>query len=164
MTKKERLRTKGGASGCSEWLVAKSGHDLVVLISMIHRRRGWSMCCRLLKAHGDDVLSSWWISGKELETGSGKVGACSYFDDPIGCQSLLLRAVHKAFSLTSTRACRSSGQVVFSGILGSQVRSGIEPRCLRRQFVDVVGSMWHIAQSNDSEQRADTGKRWYRRQ
>ncbi|KAK8334553.1 hypothetical protein V6Z11_A10G285900 [Gossypium hirsutum] len=33
-----------------------------------------------------------------------KVGACSYVDDPIGCQSLLSRAMHKVFGLTSLRA------------------------------------------------------------
>ncbi|GAB4827614.1 hypothetical protein Ancab_034497 [Ancistrocladus abbreviatus] len=33
-----------------------------------------------------------------------KVGACSYVDDPIGCQSLLSRSMHKAFSLTGMRA------------------------------------------------------------
>ncbi|KAL9268866.1 Anaphase-promoting complex subunit 1-like protein [Drosera capensis] len=60
---------------------------------------------------------AWWSSGVESHPfNSGilyvkrKVGACSYLDDPIGCQSLLSRAMHKAFSLTSTRACRSSGE------------------------------------------------------
>ncbi|OIW16199.1 hypothetical protein TanjilG_18914 [Lupinus angustifolius] len=33
-----------------------------------------------------------------------KVGACSYVDDPIGCQSLLSRAMHKVFGLTSSKA------------------------------------------------------------
>ncbi|GMI87289.1 pollen calcium-binding protein 1, EMBRYO DEFECTIVE 2771, anaphase promoting complex 1 [Hibiscus trionum] len=33
-----------------------------------------------------------------------KVGACSYVDDPIGCQSLLSRAMHKVFGSTSLRA------------------------------------------------------------
>lgn len=37
-----------------------------------------------------------------------KIGACSYVDDPSGCQSLLSRAMHKAFSLTSTRTSVSS--------------------------------------------------------
>ncbi|XP_042491370.1 anaphase-promoting complex subunit 1 isoform X2 [Macadamia integrifolia] len=37
-----------------------------------------------------------------------KVGACSYVDDPIGCQSLLSRAMHKACDLTSLRACTAS--------------------------------------------------------
>lgn len=32
-----------------------------------------------------------------------KVGACSYVDDPIGCQSLLSRAMHKVFGLTSSK-------------------------------------------------------------
>ncbi|KAM4104226.1 hypothetical protein ACJW30_06G141300 [Castanea mollissima] len=41
-----------------------------------------------------------------------KVGACSYVDDPVGCQSLLSRAMHKVFGLTSSTAfdpCISSG-------------------------------------------------------
>nr|POE46089.1 anaphase-promoting complex subunit 1 [Quercus suber] len=33
-----------------------------------------------------------------------KVGACSYVDDPVGCQSLLSRAMHKVFGLTSSTA------------------------------------------------------------
>ncbi|KAJ4980944.1 hypothetical protein NE237_031781 [Protea cynaroides] len=37
-----------------------------------------------------------------------KVGACSYVDDPIGCQSLLSRAMHKSCDLTSLRACAAS--------------------------------------------------------
>ncbi|MED6170431.1 hypothetical protein PIB30_030855 [Stylosanthes scabra] len=32
-----------------------------------------------------------------------EVGACSYVDDPIGCQSLLSRAMHKVFGLTSLK-------------------------------------------------------------
>ncbi|GMH15411.1 hypothetical protein Nepgr_017252 [Nepenthes gracilis] len=38
-----------------------------------------------------------------------KVGACSYVDDPIGFQSLLSRAMHKAFSLTSMKSCTPNG-------------------------------------------------------
>ncbi|XP_021295540.1 anaphase-promoting complex subunit 1 [Herrania umbratica] len=37
-----------------------------------------------------------------------KVGACSYVDDPIGCQSLLSRAMHKVFGLTTLRASNPS--------------------------------------------------------
>ncbi|KAL0003395.1 hypothetical protein SO802_017176 [Lithocarpus litseifolius] len=33
-----------------------------------------------------------------------KVGACSYVDDPVGCQSLLSRAMHKVFGMTSSTA------------------------------------------------------------
>ncbi|KAF3433403.1 hypothetical protein FNV43_RR24505 [Rhamnella rubrinervis] len=53
----------------------------------------------------------WWTFGdKNNPFNSGvlyikrKVGACSYVDDPIGCQSLLSRAMHKVFGLTSLRA------------------------------------------------------------
>ncbi|XP_030534487.1 anaphase-promoting complex subunit 1 isoform X4 [Rhodamnia argentea] len=56
----------------------------------------------------------WWTYGvKNDPFNSGtlylkrKVGACSYVDDPIGCQSLLSRAMHKVFSMTNSRA--SSG-------------------------------------------------------
>ncbi|GLT54489.1 hypothetical protein SLA2020_276820 [Shorea laevis] len=37
-----------------------------------------------------------------------KVAACSYVDDPVGCQSLLSRAMHKVFGLTSSTACDPS--------------------------------------------------------
>lgn len=44
----------------------------------------------------------WWVLGDKSDPfNSGvlyvkrKVGACSYVDDPIGCQSLLSRAMHK---------------------------------------------------------------------
>ncbi|KAJ9683860.1 hypothetical protein PVL29_016384 [Vitis rotundifolia] len=57
----------------------------------------------------------WWSFGdKNNPFNSGvlyikrKVGACSYVDDPIGCQSLLSRAMHKVFGLTSLRTSGSS--------------------------------------------------------
>ncbi|KAH9702559.1 Anaphase-promoting complex subunit 1 [Citrus sinensis] len=50
----------------------------------------------------------WWSYGDKNDPfNSGvlyikrKIGACSYVDDPVGCQSLLSRAMHKVFSLTS---------------------------------------------------------------
>ncbi|KAF8397264.1 hypothetical protein HHK36_016174 [Tetracentron sinense] len=57
----------------------------------------------------------WWSSGDKNDPfNSGilyikrKVGACSYVDDPIGCQSLLSRAMHKVCDLTSLRSCTAS--------------------------------------------------------
>ncbi|XVE99778.1 hypothetical protein REPUB_Repub03eG0230500 [Reevesia pubescens] len=53
----------------------------------------------------------WWSFGDRNDTFSSgilhvkrKIGACSYVDDPIGCQSLLSRAMHKVFGLTSLKA------------------------------------------------------------
>ncbi|KAJ0233773.1 Anaphase-promoting complex subunit 1 [Hirschfeldia incana] len=50
----------------------------------------------------------WWSFGDKSDPfNSGvihvkrKVGACSYVDDPVGCQSLLSRAMHKVFGLRS---------------------------------------------------------------
>ncbi|XP_048325794.2 anaphase-promoting complex subunit 1 isoform X1 [Ziziphus jujuba] len=61
----------------------------------------------------------WWSFGdKNNPFDSGvlyikrKVGACSYVDDPIGCQSLLSRAMHKVFGLTNLRGrdqCTNGG-------------------------------------------------------
>ncbi|XP_031380609.1 anaphase-promoting complex subunit 1 isoform X2 [Punica granatum] len=55
--------------------------------------------------------SPWWSPGsRHGPFNSGilyikrKVGACSYIDDPIGCQSLLSRAMHKVFGLKNSRA------------------------------------------------------------
>ncbi|XP_070675681.1 uncharacterized protein [Malus domestica] len=52
----------------------------------------------------------WWTSvDKNSPFNSGvvctkrKVGACSYIDDPIGCQRLLSRAMHKVFGLSSLK-------------------------------------------------------------
>ncbi|KAG6765462.1 hypothetical protein POTOM_029505 [Populus tomentosa] len=52
----------------------------------------------------------WWSIGEKNDPfNSGviyikrKVGACSYVDDPIGCQSLLSRAMHKVFGLTNIK-------------------------------------------------------------
>ncbi|XP_074308133.1 anaphase-promoting complex subunit 1 isoform X2 [Silene latifolia] len=57
----------------------------------------------------------WWNFGdKNHPFNSGilyikrKVGACSYVDDPVGCQSLLSRAMNKAFRLKSTGYCAPS--------------------------------------------------------
>ncbi|XP_024011523.1 anaphase-promoting complex subunit 1 [Eutrema salsugineum] len=48
----------------------------------------------------------WWSLGDKSDPFSSgviyvkrKVGACSYVDDPVGCQSLLSRAMHKVFGL-----------------------------------------------------------------
>ncbi|KAL5734362.1 hypothetical protein ACOSP7_032223 [Xanthoceras sorbifolium] len=53
----------------------------------------------------------WWSFGDKNDPfNSGvlyikrKVGACSYVDDPVGCQSLLSRAMHKVVGLTSLGA------------------------------------------------------------
>ncbi|KAG5528374.1 hypothetical protein RHGRI_029146 [Rhododendron griersonianum] len=57
----------------------------------------------------------WWSTRDKIDPfNSGvlyikrKVGSCSYVDDPVGCQSLLSRAMHKVFGLTSLRACTPS--------------------------------------------------------
>ncbi|KAI8540111.1 hypothetical protein RHMOL_Rhmol09G0236700 [Rhododendron molle] len=57
----------------------------------------------------------WWSTGDKIDPfNSGvlyikrKVGSCSYVDDPVGCQSLLSRAMHKVFGLTSLRSCTPS--------------------------------------------------------
>ncbi|KAL9278535.1 Anaphase-promoting complex subunit 1 [Arabidopsis thaliana] len=49
---------------------------------------------------------NWWSFGDKSDPFSSgviyvkrKVGACSYVDDPVGCQSLLSRAMHKVFGL-----------------------------------------------------------------
>ncbi|MCD7447535.1 Anaphase-promoting complex subunit 1 [Datura stramonium] len=56
-----------------------------------------------------------WSSGDKSDALSSgilyvkrKVGACSYVDDPAGCQSLLSRAMHKVFGLTRLRASAAS--------------------------------------------------------
>ncbi|XP_031264237.1 anaphase-promoting complex subunit 1-like [Pistacia vera] len=53
----------------------------------------------------------WWSAGDKNDPfNSGviyikrKVGACSYVDDPVGCQSLMSRAMHKVLGLTSLGA------------------------------------------------------------
>lgn len=57
--------------------------------------------CQPIKV-GNFSEKPWWNAGdKDDPFNSGilyikrKVGACSYVDDPIGCQSLLSRAMHK---------------------------------------------------------------------
>ncbi|KRH14935.1 hypothetical protein GLYMA_14G058400v4 [Glycine max] len=75
----------------------------------------------------------WWNFGdKNNPFNSGilfikrKVGACSYVDDPIGCQSLLSRAMHKVFGLTSLKAsdtitdiCSGSGSITVDQLVGT---------------------------------------------
>ncbi|KAK6929487.1 Anaphase-promoting complex subunit 1, middle domain [Dillenia turbinata] len=72
----------------------------------------------------------WWCSGDKNDPfNSGvlyikrKVGACSYIDDPIGCQSLLSRAMHKVFGLTSLKGCTpsSSGHMVAGSVTVEQL-------------------------------------------
>ncbi|KAJ8769461.1 hypothetical protein K2173_002951 [Erythroxylum novogranatense] len=57
----------------------------------------------------------WWSYGDKNDPfNSGilyvkrKIGACSYVDDPIGCQSLLSRAMHKVFGLTRSSDLKAS--------------------------------------------------------
>ncbi|CAN1174838.1 Anaphase-promoting complex subunit 1 [Linum perenne] len=68
--------------------------------------RYWSQKIELLPED-----KPWWSFGDKNDPfNSGilyvkrKVGACSYVDDPIGRQSLLSRAMHKVFGLTSVKA------------------------------------------------------------
>ncbi|XP_010067541.2 anaphase-promoting complex subunit 1 isoform X5 [Eucalyptus grandis] len=70
----------------------------------------------------------WWTDGAKNDPfNSGtlyikrKVGACSYVDDPIGCQSLLSQAMHKVFSMTNLRA--SSGNTAGNYISVDQLVS-----------------------------------------
>ncbi|XP_059654080.1 anaphase-promoting complex subunit 1 isoform X2 [Cornus florida] len=72
--------------------------------------RYWSQVIHLVPEE-----KPWWSPGDKNDPfNSGvlyikrKVGACSYVDDPIGCQSLLSRAMHKVFGLASLRACTPS--------------------------------------------------------
>lgn len=71
----------------------------------------FNLVCRLLIyiivtslpiKNGNSSEKPWWNVGEKNDPfNSGilyikrKVGACSYVDDPIGCQSLLSRAMHK---------------------------------------------------------------------
>uniref|UniRef100_A0A5B7B7B0 Putative anaphase-promoting complex subunit 1 isoform X2 n=1 Tax=Davidia involucrata TaxID=16924 RepID=A0A5B7B7B0_DAVIN len=64
----------------------------------------------------------WWSPGDKNDPfNSGvlyikrKVGACSYVDDPIGCQSLLSRAMHKVFGLTSLTASTRTSDCIGAG-------------------------------------------------
>ena len=55
----------------------------------------------------------WWSFGDKSDPFSSgvihvkrKVGACSYVDDPVGCQSLLSRAMHKVVTPSYTLLLR----------------------------------------------------------
>uniref|UniRef100_A0A2P2JSX6 Anaphase-promoting complex subunit 1 n=4 Tax=Rhizophora mucronata TaxID=61149 RepID=A0A2P2JSX6_RHIMU len=72
----------------------------------------------------------WWSSGDiNSPFSSGviyikrKVGACSYVDDPIGCQSLLSRAMHKVFGLTSTSDRKINGHRKSGSVMVDQLVS-----------------------------------------
>lgn len=72
----------------------------------------------------------WWsIGDKNDPFNSGviyikrKVGACSYVDDPVGCQSLLSRAMHKVFGLASMRASSMSSNDGLGGATIDQLVS-----------------------------------------
>ncbi|KAB1217628.1 Anaphase-promoting complex subunit 1 [Morella rubra] len=69
---------------------------------------------QVIELQPEDALTDkpWWtLRDKDNPFKSGvlyikrKVGACSYVDDPVGSQSLLSRAMHKVFGLTSSTAC-----------------------------------------------------------
>ncbi|PON86586.1 Anaphase-promoting complex subunit [Trema orientale] len=76
---------------------------------------------------------AWWNFGDKSDPFSSgvlyikrKVGACSYVDDPIGCQSLLSRAMHKVFGLTSLKArdpcsdgCSGPGSVTVDQVVST---------------------------------------------
>ncbi|CAK9172113.1 unnamed protein product [Ilex paraguariensis] len=102
----------------------------------------------------------WWSSGDKSDPfNSGvlyikrKVGACSYVDDPIGCQSLLSRAMHKVFSLKSFRACSPNDCIgatveqlvsTFSSdpSLNAFAQLCCDPSWNSRQVSDYVSSFW----------------------
>jgi anaphase-promoting complex subunit 1 len=56
----------------------------------------------LFSYHDSQIDKPWWRSGDKTDPFNGgvlyikrKVGSCSYSDDPIGCQSLISRAMHE---------------------------------------------------------------------
>ncbi|KAF6170410.1 hypothetical protein GIB67_014340 [Kingdonia uniflora] len=60
-------------------------------------------------------VKPWWSCGDKGDPFNGgnlyikrKVGSCSYVDDPVGCQSLLSRAMHKVCDLANLRASTGS--------------------------------------------------------
>lgn len=73
----------------------------------------------------------WWRSGDKNDPFNGgllyvkrKVGSCSYVDDPIGCQSLLSRAMHKVFDNTSPNSATGiSGKTIPSSFKVDQLIS-----------------------------------------
>ena len=84
-------------------------------------------CIRYLNFYFFPPDKSWWnVGDKNNPFSSGvlyikqKVGACSYIDDPIGCQSLLSRVMHKVNSSFASIES-SSGIIVDNTILSVQV-------------------------------------------
>ncbi|CAN6469882.1 unnamed protein product [Victoria cruziana] len=80
--------------------------------------RYWPQEIKLLP---DD--KQWSNTGDRIDPFSGltifvkrKIGACSYVDDPIGCQSLLSRVMHKVFDIHSISTPRSRGDIGQPGV------------------------------------------------
>ncbi|XP_039838827.1 anaphase-promoting complex subunit 1-like isoform X7 [Panicum virgatum] len=60
----------------------------------------------------------WWRSGDKTDPFNGgvlyikrKVGSCSYSDDPIGCQSLISRAMHEVCDMPSARCSNKPNSI-----------------------------------------------------
>ncbi|KAJ1262414.1 hypothetical protein BS78_09G105800 [Paspalum vaginatum] len=78
--------------------------------------RYWS---QVIKLTPED--KPWWRSGDKTEPFNGgvlyikrKVGSCSYSDDPIGCQSLISRAMHEVCETPSTSCSNQANGSIHS--------------------------------------------------
>uniref|UniRef100_J3M678 Anaphase-promoting complex subunit 1 n=1 Tax=Oryza brachyantha TaxID=4533 RepID=J3M678_ORYBR len=72
----------------------------------------------------------WWKSGDKNDPFNGgvlyikrKVGSCSYSDDPIGCQSLLSRAMHEVWDTPSTSCSNQANSGTHSSFRVDQLVS-----------------------------------------
>ncbi|WVZ98102.1 hypothetical protein U9M48_043581 [Paspalum notatum var. saurae] len=70
----------------------------------------------------------WWRSGDKTEPFNGgilyikrKVGSCSYSDDPIGCQSLISRAMHEVCDTPSTSCSNQANGSIHSSFRVDQL-------------------------------------------
>uniref|UniRef100_A0A0D9ZXX1 Anaphase-promoting complex subunit 1 n=1 Tax=Oryza glumipatula TaxID=40148 RepID=A0A0D9ZXX1_9ORYZ len=78
----------------------------------------------------------WWKSGDRTDPFNGgvlyikrKVGSCSYSDDPIGCQSLLSRAMHEVCDTPSTSCSNQANSATRSSLRVDQRNGSFEEFC-----------------------------------
>uniref|UniRef100_A0A0D3G6H1 Anaphase-promoting complex subunit 1 n=1 Tax=Oryza barthii TaxID=65489 RepID=A0A0D3G6H1_9ORYZ len=83
----------------------------------------------------------WWKSGDRTDPFNGgvlyikrKVGSCSYSDDPIGCQSLLSRAMHEVCDTPSTSCSNQANSATRSSLRVDQL--------VYISFYTIIETMW----------------------
>ncbi|EEE63377.1 hypothetical protein OsJ_18189 [Oryza sativa Japonica Group] len=101
----------------------------------------------------------WWKSGDRTDPFNGgvlyikrKVGSCSYSDDPIGCQSLLSRAMHEVCDTPSTSCSNQANSATRSSLRVDQLVSTFSANPSLIAFAKLCCQSWKDRRNGSFEE------------